>query len=121
MVMRVMLIGFLVIGAVAMLETDVSAHPRTCGGDSCCFSMKEWTKACEQVKPDKENWQVWLIGKTGDEHGARIRDQARQELIRCGLEPEMIGELIYNDRAHPVIEELMKEGPMVIVTKPKYK
>jgi hypothetical protein len=127
MVMRVMLIGFLVIGAVAILETDVSAHPRRCGGDSCCFSMREWPKACEQVKPDKENWQVWILEKAGDERGARLRDQARQGLKDCGLE-EMIVELIYKDRAYEAlmlepeeIEKLMKEGPVVIVTMPKPK
>jgi hypothetical protein len=121
MVMRVMLIGLLVIGAVATLETDISAHPRPCGGFPCCFSAKEWKQACEQVKSAKGNLEVWLIGKTGDEREARIRDQARQELIQCGLEPEMIGELIYNDRANRVIEQLMKEGPMVIGIKPKDK
>jgi hypothetical protein len=127
MVMRVMLIGFLVIGAVAMLETDVSAHPRTCGGDSCCYSLEEWPKVCEQVKPDKENWQVWILEKAGDERGARLRDQARQVLKECGLE-EMIAELIYKDRAYEAlmleperIAELMKKGPVVIVTMPKPK
>jgi hypothetical protein len=127
MVMRVMLVGLLVIGAVAMLETDVSAHPRTCGGNSCCFTMAEWPKACEQVKPDKENWQVWILEKAGDERGARLRDQARQGLKDCGLE-EMIVELIYKDRAYEAlmlepeeIEQLMKEGPVVIVTMPKPK
>jgi hypothetical protein len=131
MVMRVMLIGFLVIGAVAMLETDVSAHPRTCGGDSCCYSLEEWPKVCEQVKPDKENWQVWILEKAGDERGARLRDQARQVLKECGLE-EMIAELIYKDRAYEAliwvldpeeIEKLMKEGqgPVVIVTMPRPK
>ena len=63
MVMRVMLIGLLVIGAMAMLETDVSAHPRTCGGNSCCFSMKEWAKACGPTKPDKETGRYGSLGK----------------------------------------------------------
>jgi hypothetical protein len=126
MVMRVMLIGLLVIGAVTMLETDVSAHPRICGGDSCCFSAMQWKQACEQVKPDKENWQVWLIGKT-----MAARDKARRELIECGVDPEMIGELIYKDRAYlprayevltldpEEIEKIMNEGPepTVIVNK----
>jgi hypothetical protein len=134
MVMRVMLIGLLVIGAVTMLEPDVSAHPRPCGGDTCCFSAKEWEEACKQVKQDKEIGQVWLIGKT-----MAARDKARKELIECGVDPEMIGELVYKDRAYEGlgwinlaggkievlmldpkrIEELMNEGPepTVIVNK----
>jgi hypothetical protein len=129
-----MLIGLLVIGAVTMLETDVSAHPRDCAGRACCFSAKEWQKACEQVKQDKEIGQVWLIGKT-----MAARDKARKALIECGVDPEMIGELIYKDRAYEglgwinlaegkvevlmldpkMIEELMNEGPesTVIVNK----
>jgi hypothetical protein len=80
--------------------------------------MSELAKACEQVKPDKENWQVWILVKAGDERGARLRDQARQGLKDCGLE-EMIVELIYKDRAYEAlmleperIEELMEEGPV---------
>jgi hypothetical protein len=116
MVMRVMLIGFLVFGSVAMLETDVRAHPRPCAGWPCCFFLKELKQAAEQVK--KDNRQVWIIGETDDEQQSLRRDKVRQELIQYGLPRENIGELIYKD---PALREYMREGQMAIVTQPKDK
>jgi hypothetical protein len=116
MVMRVMLIGLLVIGAVAMLETDVRAHPFPCAGWSCCFGFNALKEFVEYHKDD--NWQVWIIGETDDEQQSRRRDEARQMLIQYGLRPENIGELIYKD---PALQKYMREGQMAIVAQPKYK
>jgi hypothetical protein len=116
MVMRVMLIGLLVIGAVAMLETDVSAHPNPCGGWSCCNFLKALKEVAERHKDD--NWQVWIIGETDDEQQSRRRAEVRQMLIQYGLRPDNIGELIYKD---PALREYMREDQMAIVTQqPKY-
>lgn len=113
--MRVMLIGLLVIGAVTMLETDVSARC-PCFNWLCCYSLKETNELFEDVKKD-ENIQVWLIGDT-----ASRRDEVREMLIQHGLRPENIGELIYEDRAllgYMREGKYMREGQMVIVTQPK--
>jgi hypothetical protein len=116
MVMRVMLIGLLVLGAVAMLETDVSAHPFPCGGWSCCFSLKQLQEMVERHKG--ENRQVWIIGETDDERQSRRRAEVRNKLIEYGVEPANIGELIYKD---PALQKYMREDQMVIVSQePKY-
>ena len=63
MVMRVMLIGLLVIGAVAMLETDVSAHLRPCGGCSCCFSAMSGSRRVSMLRRTKE--KIGRYGSSG--------------------------------------------------------
>ena len=57
MVMRVMLIGLLVIGAVAMLETDVSAHPPWLV--PACFSVEE-SRCVWHSRRAKPIWPSWL-------------------------------------------------------------
>jgi hypothetical protein len=116
MVMRVMLIGLLVTGAVAMLETDVSADCVPCLGFPCCFSFMKLNEVGEDVTKD-ENIQVWLIGNT-----AHRRAEVREMLIKRGLRPENIGELNIEDRE--LLRSMrerrsMREGQMVIVTQPK--
>jgi ATP-dependent protease Clp ATPase subunit len=112
-----MLIGFLVIGAVAILETTISAHPRKCLGNSCCFFARELKEVAEQVT--RENQQVWIIGKSDDDASASSRAKVREELIvKYGVDPEVIGELIFTDRA---LQQYMRERQMAIVTQPKSK
>jgi hypothetical protein len=134
MVMRVMLIGLLVIGAVAMLETDVSAFC-DCFNWICCKALtvrsdrvnlvgrelkelaeKELKELVEDAKKD-DNIQVWLIGGT-----AHKRVEVREMLIQLGLRPENIGELLYVD--HDLLrfmreERYMREGQMIIVSRRK--
>jgi hypothetical protein len=136
MVMRVMLIGLLVIGAVAMLETDVSAFC-DCFQWGCCKALtvrsgrvnlvgKDLKERAEKelkdllgiVKKD-DNIQVWLMGGT-----AHKRAEVREMLIQLGLRPENIGELLYEDRdllRYMREERYMREGQMIIVTEqPEY-
>jgi hypothetical protein len=118
--MKVMLIGLLIIGAVAMLEADVSAHPFPIGNYSCAFghgALKEKEQREEFIENHK-NMRVWIIGETDDEQLARRREEVRRSLIESGLPPEDIGELIYKD---PALLPFMREGGMAIVTQPKYK
>jgi hypothetical protein len=116
--MRVMLIGLLIIGAVAMLEPDVSAHPFPIGEWSCAFGPGALKgKEKEFVENHKNVW-VWIIGETDDEQQSRRREEVRRSLIQSGLPPEDIGELIYKD---PALRPFMREGGMAIVTQPKYK
>ena len=121
MVMRVMLIGLLVIGAVAMLETDVSADCVPCLNWPCCYSFMQLKEVVEDVKKD-ENLQVWIIGETDDDLQLRRRADVRERLIQLGLRPENIGELLYEDHAllrHMREKRYMREGQMVIVTQSK--
>ena len=116
MVMRIMLIGLLVIGAIAMLETDVSADCVPCLNWPCCYSFMQLKEVVEDVKKD-ENIQVWLIGDA-----AQRRAEVREMLIQHGLRPENIGELLYEDHAllrHMREKRYMREGQMVIVTQSK--
>jgi hypothetical protein len=111
MVMRVMLIGLLVIGAVAMMETDVSAACRRCGpgGNYCCCSItKERDKLLEEVKKH-ESKRLLIIGHIGDDSKTL---KAREMLIQDGLPPEIIGELILEG---PTPRMSMREGQTVMV------
>ena len=125
MVMRVMLIGLLVIGVVAMLETDVSAC-RMCGNPPCCYLQagddKELKELLEEVEKHEDS-QVWIIGDTDDDRLSRKRADVRDMLIRHGLQPEIIGELIYKDpallRSMRKEQVVMGEGQVVIVTRRK--
>jgi hypothetical protein len=113
--MRVMLIGLLVIGSVAMLETDVSAS-RPCDGWPWCYCLNELKELVENVKKD-EKIRVWIIGETDDDRQSRRRADVRQTLIQYGLRSEIIGELIYKDPE--LREECMRKDQMVIVTGPE--
>jgi hypothetical protein len=105
MVMKAMLIGLLVIGAVAMLETDASAFYH-CDGWACIeLPLKELEKVVAEVKKH-EGSEVWLIGftrqvgksKEFDRLSGRMED-VRQMLIQHGLQSDIFRWLIFEGYA----------------------
>jgi hypothetical protein len=114
MVMKAILIGLLVIGAVVMMETDVSAACRRCGpgANYCCCSIsspEEREKLLEEVK--KHGKQVLIIGHADDSMSPK-RLKEREMLIKDGLPPEIIGELILEG---PTPRMSMRKGQEVMV------
>jgi hypothetical protein len=122
MVMKAMLIGLLVIGAVAMLETGANAH-RHCDGWRCMeFTPKELEKVVAEVKKH-ESSEVWMIGFTDRVGSSKEFDRVerkladvREMLIQRGLQPDIIRWLILEGYA-PVASRL--RGQKVIVAWPK--
>jgi hypothetical protein len=117
MVMKAMLIGLLVIGAVAMLETDANA--RHCDGYACrYFTLPEdLEKVVAEVKK-YEGSEVWFVGYT--DWAASSKDYGRpadvQEiLIQRGLRPDIFRELILEGR--PPLT-LARKGQRVLVAWP---
>jgi hypothetical protein len=116
MVMKAMLIGLLVIGAVAMLETDVSAACVPCFGNKCCCWLPtDLNMLLEEVKKHGSK-QLLLIGHTQDDPSISQTLKWRDELIQRGLQPETIGELILEGRTPRMPT---RKGQMVIVDQPK--
>jgi hypothetical protein len=116
MVMKAMLIGLLVIGAVAMLETDVSAFCEYCGGGwCCCWLPTDLNKLLEQVKKH-ESRQVWIIGHADKDPISPKTLKARDMLIEHGLQREIIGELILEG---PTPRMPKWKGQLVKVERPK--
>jgi hypothetical protein len=111
--MKAMLICLLVIGAVAMLETDVSAVCEDCGGFCCCYMPKDLYKLLEEVKKH-ESRQVLIITHPDEDPSKTLK--VREELIKNGLPPEIIGELILEGRA-PL--RTMRKGQLVMVDRSK--
>lgn len=118
MVMKAMLIGLLVIGAVAMLETDANAF-RHCDGWGCLeFTSKELEKVVAEVKKH-EGSEVWLIGFTRQVRSSKEFHQVeremgdvRQMLIQRELQPEIFRWLILEGYAP---QDLKQRGIKVIV------
>jgi hypothetical protein len=110
MVMRVMLIGLLIIGSVAMLETDVSAGCVPCVNFPCCYRFRQLKEAVEDAKKD-ESIQIKLIGSTASE-----REKVRGRMIQEGIRPERIGEVFIEDSA---LSRSMREGRIAFETQPK--
>jgi hypothetical protein len=118
MVMKAMLIGLLVIGAVAMLETD--AYARHCGNWLCIeFTPEELEKVLAEVKKHQGS-EVRLIGFTDRVGNSfdRVSHQmeyVRETLIQHGLQPDIFRWLILEDYA-PLDPE--RRGIKVIVAWP---
>jgi hypothetical protein len=111
MVMKAMLIGLLVIGTVAMMETDVSAACYRCYGNKCCCSIsspKEREKLIEEAK--KYGKPLFIMGHADDD--PMSRKGLRDTLIQDGLPPEMIGELILEG---PTPRMSMRKGQEVMM------
>jgi hypothetical protein len=138
MVMKAMLIGLLVIGAVAMLETDANAWFH-CARYGCLeISIRE----LEKTVPDKElenvvaavkkyeGSEVWLIGFTRQPHlpgkGGKSKEfdrvehqmeDVRQTLIQRGLPSGIFRSLILEGYAP---QDPKRRGIKVIVAWPLY-
>ena len=124
---KIMLIGLLIIGTIAMLETDVSAQP--CLGWLGCrrFAAKESEKAVAEVK-QHERSEVLLIGFTGRVGSSKELDRVEREmegvremLIQRGLQSDIIRSLILEGYAP---QDPKRRGIQVIVAWPdseKYK
>jgi hypothetical protein len=138
MVMKAMLIGLLVIGAVAMLETDANAWYHC--DNYPCQEFAIFNKKLENVVADKElenvvaevkkyeGSEVWLIGFTRQPHVPgkvgkskefdRVEHQmedVRQMLIQRGLQPGIIRWLILEGYAP---RDPKRRGMKVIVVRP---
>jgi hypothetical protein len=133
MVMKAMLIGLLVIGAVAMLETDANAR-RHCDGYGCqeftpqenvfyhkAVADKELEKVVAEVKK-YEGSEVWLIGFTRQVGKSKEFDRVehkmedlRQMLIQRGLQPGIFRWLILEGYAP---QDPKRRGIKVIVAWP---
>jgi hypothetical protein len=118
---KVMLIGLLVIGTIAMLETDVMAG-RWCDGYRCLvYTAKELEKVLAEVKKNELS-EVWLIGFT-DRVGSskefdrveRKMEEVRQTLIQRGLQPDIFSGLILEGYAP---RDPKRKGIKVIVILP---
>ena len=100
MVMKAMLISLLVIGAVAMLETDANAR-RHCDDWLCItFTPQELEKVIAEVMKHERS-EVWLTGftrKVGDskefDSVEHKMEDVRQTLIQRGLPPDIFRWLI---------------------------
>ena len=114
MVMRVMLIGLLVTGAVAMLETDVSAYCRPCGNWCCCRLPNDLKMLLAELKKH-ESKQLLIVGNTADAMSPETL-KMREELIEYGVPREIIGELILE--GHTPLART-REGRLVMVENPK--
>ena len=118
MVTKTMLIGLLVIGAVAMLETD--AYARHCGNWLCMeFTLEESEKVLAEVKKHARS-EVWLFGfpdRVGNsfDRVSHQMEYVRETLIQRGLQPDIFRGLILEDYA-PLDPE--RRGIKVIVAWP---
>jgi hypothetical protein len=108
MVLKAMLIGLLVIGAVAMLETDANAF-RHCWPWACIeYSPEELDKVVAEVKKHagSEVWSIGYIERVGSttdyDRLSRKMAELREKLIQHGLEPGIIRELILAGYAPPM-------------------
>jgi hypothetical protein len=127
MAMKAMLIGLLVIGAVAMLETDADAWFH-CDNWLCIeFTPQELEKVVAEVKKHASS-EVWLIGFTRQPHLTgkvgkpkefdrveRKMEDVRQMLIQRGLQPGIFRWLILEGYAPP---DPKRRGIKVIVAWP---
>ena len=121
MVMKAMLIGLLVIGAVAMLETDANA--RHCDGYACIeYTLPEGLeKVIAEVKKHVGS-EVWIIVPTDRVGSSRDYDRSlrtgadvQEMLMQHGLQPDSFRELILEDRA-PLMPA--RKGQRVLVAWP---
>jgi hypothetical protein len=102
MVMRAMLIGVLVIGAVAILETDANAWYHCFLWPCIELTPRELDKVVSEVKK-YERSEVWLIGFTNRgprskskefDRVSRKMEDVRETLIQRGLQPGIFRGLI---------------------------
>jgi hypothetical protein len=121
MVMKAMLIGLLVIGAVAMLETD--AYARHCYPYACKhFTLNELEKVVAEVKK-REGSEVWIIGFTDqvgnsfDRVSHQIAD-VLETLIERGLQRDIFRSLILEGYA-PL--DPKRRGIQIIVAWPEHR
>ena len=128
MVMKVMLIGLLVIGAVATLETDANAQ-RPCANWACMeVTPKEVEKVVAEVKKLEVSEILLIIGFTNRVGSSKEFDRVerkladmREMLIQRGVQADIIRPLILEGYA-PVASK--RRGEKVIVAWPsgeKYK
>jgi hypothetical protein len=133
MVMKAMLIGLLVIGAVAILETDANAcYHIDAGYIGPCrdFTTKNLEKVVAEVKEHDgiEGIEVLLIGFTRQpnlrgkvgkskefDRVEREMEDARQMLIQRGLQPNIFRSLILEGYAP---QDPKRRGIKVIVIWP---
>ena len=129
MVMKAMLIGLLVIGAVAILETDANAcyHCRPYPCPCIDFTTKNLEKVVAEVKKH-DGSEVFLIGFTRQpnlrgkvgkskefDRVEREMEDARQMLIQRGLQPNIFRSLILEGYAP---QDPKRRGIKIIVIGP---
>ena len=121
MVMKAMLIGLLVIGAVAMLETDANAFYHCRPWPCLEFARAELEKVVSEVKKH-EGSEVWLIGFTDQKSPEEYRSmESKIEVVQLllkqhGLQPDIIRSLVLGGYA-PL--DPKQRGIKAIVTWPK--
>jgi hypothetical protein len=121
MFMRVMLIGLLVLGAVAMLETDASAQ-RLCGNWGCTFSfrrglteVKDSEAETDLVIMSRPPVDVQIIGRDSG-IGRRRAQEVENKLIRLGLQPQI---MLQPNPLNTVTNGVVPSGEVDVVIKPR--